>query len=168
MTFEKIVLLCKIGQNFISHLDMSLSQEITDALKEAMKAKDTARVSCLRMLKAALKNTQVEKGRELEDEEVQNVISSLMRKGREAAMEFREGSRLDLASKEEEEIKILYEFLPEQLAPADIEKNLKDIISQLSATGLKDLGKVMKAAMAQMAGKVQGKEVNEIARKLLS
>ena len=147
---------------------MSLSQEITGDLKEAMKAKDTARVSCLRILKTALKNRQVEKGRELEDEEVQNVISSLIRKGREAAKEFRQGNRPDLANKEEEEIKILYEFLPEQLAPADIEKNLKEIISELSATGLKDLGRVMKAAMAQMAGKVQGKEVNELARKLLS
>ena len=70
--------------------------------------------------------------------------------------------------KEEEEVKILYEYLPEQLDSADIEKKIKDIISKLSTSGPKDLGKVMKAAMAQMTGKVQGKEVNEIARKLLS
>ncbi len=120
------------------------------------------------MLKTALKNKQVEKRRELEDQEVQAVISSLIRKGQEAAKEFREGNRLDLAAKEEEEIKILYEYLPEQLSPAEIEKNLKEIISELSASSLKDLGKVMKAAMARMAGKAQGKEVNEIARKLLS
>jgi uncharacterized protein YqeY len=147
---------------------MPLSQKIIEDLKQAMKAKNTSRISCLRLLKSALKNKQVEKRRELEDEEIQTVISSLIRKGQEAAKEFRGGNRLDLAAKEEEEIKILYEYLPEQLTPADIEKNLKEIISELSATSLKDLGNVMKAAMARMAGKAQGKEVNEIAKKLLS
>jgi len=147
---------------------MPLSQRITAELKEAMKAKDAVRVSCLRMLKADLKNKQVEKGSDLEDKEIQNVVSSLIRKGQEAAKEFRGGDRLDLAEKEEKEVSIFYEFLPEQLDSVDIEKKIKDIISELSATGPKDLGKIMKAAMAQMTGKVQGKEVNEIARKLLS
>ena len=147
---------------------MSISQKIIEDLKGAMKAKDTSRVSCLRLLKTALKNKQVEKGRDLEDQEVQGVISSLIRKGQEAAKEFRGGNRPDLAAKEEDEIKIFYEYLPEQLTTADIERTLKEIISESSATGLKDLGKVMKAAMDQMAGKAQGKEVNEIARKLLS
>ena len=147
---------------------MPISQKIIEDLKQAMKAKDAFRVSCLRMLKAALKNKQVEKGRDLEDEEVQGVISSLIRKGQEAAKEFKAAKRSDLAAKEESEIKIFYDYLPEQLTPADIEKILREIISESSATGMKDLGKVMKAAMAQMAGKAQGKEVNEIARKLLS
>ena len=146
---------------------MSLSQRITAELKEAIKTKDATRVSCMRMLKANLKNRQVEKGSDLEDKEIENVVSSLIRKGQEAAKEFREGGRLDLAEKEEEEVKIFYEFLPEQLDSAEIEKRIKEIISELSATGSEDLGRVMKAAMAQMAGKVQGKEVNEIARKLL-
>ena len=147
---------------------MLLSQRITAELKEAIKAKDAIRVSCMRMLKADLKNKQVEKGSDLEDKEIESVVSSLIRKGQEAAEEFRGGGRSDLAEKEEEEVRIFYEFLPEQLDSADIEKKIKDIISELSATGSEDLGKVMKAAMAQMAGKVQGKEVNEIARKLLS
>jgi uncharacterized protein YqeY len=147
---------------------MHISQKIIEDLKKAMKAKDTSRVSCLRMLKAALKNKQVEKGRDLGDEEVQGVISSLIRKGQEAAKEFKAANRSDLAAKEEEEIQIFYDYLPEQLTPADIERILREIISESSATGMKDLGKVMKTAMAQMAGKAQGKEVNEIARKLLS
>lgn len=147
---------------------MSISQKITADLKEAMKAKDDRRVSCLRMLKTSLKNKQVEKGDELIDEEIQTLIASLIRKCQEAAKEFRRGSREDLAVKEEEEIKILYGYLPEQLTPEDIEKNLEEIFSELSASSLKDLGKVMKVAMARMAGKAQGKEVNEIARRLLS
>jgi uncharacterized protein YqeY len=147
---------------------MSLSLKIIEDLKKAMKAKDTSRVSCLRMLKTALKNKQVEKGRDLEDIEIQAVISSLVRKGQEAAKEFKEGNRLDLAAKEEGEIKIYYEYLPEQLTPAHIEKILKEVIAESSATGMKDLGTVMKAAMSRMGGQAQGKEVNEIARKLLS
>lgn len=147
---------------------MSLSLKIIEDLKKAMKAKDTSRVSCLRMLKTALKNKQVEIRRDLEDKEIQAVISSLVRKGQEAAKEFKEGNRLDLAAKEEGEIKIYYEYLPEQLTPAHIEKILKEVIAESSATGMKDLGTVMKAAMSRMGGQAQGKEVNEIARKLLS
>lgn len=153
----------------ISHpLTMSLTQQITEDLKVAMKAKDQIRISCLRMLKTALKNRQVEIGHELEDEEIQPVISSLIRKGQEAAKEFRQGGRDDLAAKEEEEIKIFYGYLPQQLNPDEIEKVLREIIAELSATSPKDLGKVMKAAMARLAGKAQGREVNEIARRLLS
>ena len=147
---------------------MSLSHRITDELKKAIKAKDKVRISCMRMLKADLKNRQIEKGSDLEDREIESLVSSLIRKGQEAAKEFRGGGRSDLAEKEEEEVRIFYEFLPKQLDSADIEKKIKEIISELSATGSEDLGKVMKAAMAQMAGRVQGKEVNEIARKLLS
>ncbi len=145
-----------------------LSQKIVDDLKASMKARDSTRTSCLRMLKSAIKNKQVEKGDPLKDEEIQTVISSLIKKGQEAVKEFRRGGREDLAAKEEEEIRIFYGYLPEQLAPADIEKTLKEIMAELSADSLKDMGKVMKVAMARMAGKAQGKEVNEIARKLLS
>ena len=147
---------------------MPLAQKITDDLKKAMKARDELRVSCLRMLKTSIKNKQVEKGQELTDEEIEKIISSLIRKGQEAAKEFRQGDREDLVAKEEAEIKFLYEYLPQQLTTTEIEKNLREIISDLSATGTKDLGKVMKVAMSQMSGKAQGKEVNEIARKLLS
>jgi hypothetical protein len=147
---------------------MPLAQELAEDFKKALKAKDNVRISCLRMLKASLKNEQVKKGKELNDEEIQAVVSSLIRKGQEAAEEFKKGNREDLARKEEEEIKILYGYLPQQLAPPEIEATLKEIIDELSAAGPKDLGKVMKVAMARMAGKAQGKEVNELARKLLS
>jgi len=133
-----------------------------------MKAKDAPRVSCLRMLKTAIKNKQVERGESLKDEEIQSVVSSLIRKGKEAVDGFKQGQRDDLVAQEEQDIKILYEYLPDQLTPDQIEENLKEIISDVSASGLKDMGKVMKAAMDRMAGKVQGKEVNTIARKLLS
>jgi uncharacterized protein len=120
------------------------------------------------MLRAALKNLQVEKGRELSEEEIRSVISSMIRKGKEAAQEFRGGGRDDLANKEEQEIAVLYQYLPQQLTPEEIEANLREVISDLSADGPRDMGRVMKGAMVRMAGRAQGKEVSEIAKKLLT
>ncbi len=147
---------------------MSLDEKIVEDLKKAMKEKDTLRLSCLRMLKTALKNLQVEKQRNLKDEEIQGVISSLIKKGKESAKEFRNAGREDLALKEEAEVAIFYDYLPRQLTPEDMEKILREIISELSAEKPSDLGKVMKMAMSRMAGKAQGKEVNEIAKRLLA
>ena len=147
---------------------MPIEEKITNDLKAAMKARDVMRLSCLRLLKTSIKHKQVEKGEELKDEDIEALISSAIRKGQEAAQEFNKGNREDLAAKEEAEIKILYDYLPKQLDSVEIEKIIKEIITELSIDSPKDLGKVMKAAMVRMAGKAQGKEVNEIARRLLS
>jgi uncharacterized protein len=147
---------------------MSFDEKIVEDLKKAMKAKDALRLSCLRMLKTALKNLQVDKQRKLRDEEIQGVISSLIKKGKESATEFRNAGREELALKEETEVAIFYGYMPRQLTPEDIENTLREIISELSAEKLSDLGKVMKVAMPRMAGKAQGKEVNEIAKRLLA
>ncbi|HDG96599.1 MAG TPA: GatB/YqeY domain-containing protein [Desulfobacterales bacterium] len=146
---------------------MSLADQIVRDLKEAMLAKDEVRISCLRMLKTSIKNKQVEKGRELKDEEIQAVVSSLVRKGKEAAAEFLKGGREDLASKEEEELEIFYKYLPEQLSEQEIESVLRAVISEVNATSPKDMGRVMKAAMSKLAGRAEGKVVSEIARRLL-
>jgi uncharacterized protein len=148
-------------------LSTSLVEKIAQDLKEAMKAREEFRVSCLRVLKAAVTNEQGRRTQPLKDEDVQAVIQSLIRKGQEAAVEFRKGHREDMAAKEEGEVKLLSRYLPNQLDPAEVEKVLKEIIAEASASGPKDLGKVMKAAMGRLAGKVQGKEVNEIAKRLL-
>jgi hypothetical protein len=141
--------------------------KIAQDLNQALKAKDEARISCLRVLKAAVTNEQGRRTEPLKEGDVQSVIQSLIRKGQEAAVEFRKGHREDMAVKEEGEVRILGGYLPQQLAPAEIENVLKEIIAEVSASGPKDLGKVMKAAMGRLAGKVQGKEVNEIAKRLL-
>jgi len=146
---------------------MSLNEKIAQDLKAAIKAKNQIRVSCLRMLKTSVKNKEVENRRKLEDEEIRAIISSSVRKSKEAIEEFRRGNREDLALKETEEINILYEYLPRQLSSEEIEEILREIISDLSASGPKDLGKVMKSAMARMAGEAEGGAVNQIARRLL-
>ena len=147
---------------------MSLDEKIVEDLKKAMKEKDALRLSCLRMLKAALKNLQVDKQRKLKDEENQGVLSSLIKRGKESAKEYRKADREDLALKEETEVAIFYDYLPQQLTSENIEKILRKIISEVSAEKPSDLGKVMKIAMPRMAGKAQGKEVNEIAKRLLA
>ena len=147
---------------------MPLVEKIAQELKDAMKAKDEFRVSCLRMAKAALKNEQVARGHELNDDEAQAVLLTLIRKGQDAAKEFRAGNRESMALKEEREVEIFYEYLPKQLGPEEIERILREVIAEVSAQGPKDLGKVMKAVMPRVAGKAQGKEVNEIARRLLN
>jgi len=147
---------------------MGLLEKIDQDFKSALKNKNEVVVSCLRMLKSSLKNKQVELGHSLSDEEIQKVIASMIRKGKEAVEEFKNGGREDLALKEEQEIKILYQYLPEQLSSDEIERILKEIIQEVSAQGPRDMGKVMKLAMSRMAGKAQGKEVSEIAKKLLS
>lgn len=147
---------------------MTLLEKIGEDLKEAMKAKDEFRVSCLRMLKTSLKLKQVEKGHPPADEEVYSVIASMIRRGQEAVVEFRKGNREDLAVKEEQEVKFLYTYMPRQMTHEEIEAALREVIQEISAQGLKDLGKVMKAAMARFGDKAQGKQVNEIAKRLLS
>ena len=106
---------------------MTFQEQISNDLIGAIKAKNDVRISCLRMLKTALKNRQVEKRGELTDEEAQSVVSSLIRRGQEAAKEFRQGGREELALKEEEEGKILYGYLPEQLDAAEIENTHRRI-----------------------------------------
>jgi uncharacterized protein YqeY len=145
-----------------------LYEHITEDLKKAIRSKEEIRVSCLRLLKASIKNKQVEKGRDLSDEEVIGLISSAIKKGKESVEAFRKGKREDLATKEENEIKVLQEYLPRQLGTEEIEKIVREIVSQLGASGPKDLGRVMKEAVARMAGRADGKKVNEIARTVLS
>jgi uncharacterized protein len=147
---------------------MSLNEKLLDDLKEAMKTKNAPRLSCLRMLKAALKNKQVEKGAPLDDREFEAVVSSMVRKSKESIEEFTKAGRLDLAQKESAEIEILHEFLPEQLTQEQIEHVVKEIISEVGASGHKDIGKVMRSAMERLSGKAQGKDVNQAAKKLLS
>lgn len=146
---------------------MPLTQQINQDLTGAIKARDELRTSCLRMLKTALKNKQVEVGRELTDDEVHGIVSSLVRKGKEAIAEFRGGGREDLARKEERELEVFYGYLPRQLSDEEIQQVVTEIIADLPDKSPKNLGTVMKAAMARMAGQAEGKKVNEIARKLL-
>jgi uncharacterized protein YqeY len=141
---------------------MSLEQRITADIAAAMKAKDQAQLSTLRMLKAALTNKSVEKNRPLTEAEELQVVSSLVKQRRDAIEQFAAGGRADLVEKERREIDVLESYLPPKVSPDELEQAITRAIQETGASGPKDMGKVMKAVMAALAGKtVDGRQVSE-------
>lgn len=148
---------------------MSLVDDVSAAITGAMRRKDAARLSALRMLKAAFMNREVEKGRSLDDGEARQVVLSLVKQRRDSIEQFVKGGRQELADKEAAEIAVLEAYLPPAADPAVIERAVIDAIAETGATSPKDVGRVMKAAMARLAGQtIDGKMVNELVRKRLT
>ena len=148
---------------------MSLNETIAADLTAAMKAKDAQRLSALRMLKAAVTNKgMVEKGRDLEDAEVLQVVASLVKQRRDSIEQFTKAGRTDLVDKETAEIAILEHYLPPAVSAEEIEAAVAAAIAETGASSAKDMGKVMKAVMPKLAGKnADGKAVNEAVRRKL-
>jgi len=143
--------------------------DVSGAIADAMRARDAVRLGALRMLKAALMNREVERGRALDEIESQQVVASLVKQRRDSIDQFQKGGRQDLADKEAAEIKVLEAYLPPAADSAAIERAVADAIQETGATSSKDMGRVMKAAMAKLAGQsVDGKAVNELVRTRLS
>src|SRR5689334_19447355 len=133
-----------------------------------MRRHDAVRLSTLRMLKAALMNREVERGRALDDAESLQVVSTLVKQRRDSIEQFTSGGRKDLADKEAAEIAVLEGYLPAAVSAADLERAVDAAIASTGATSPKDMGRVMKAVMADLAGKtVDGKAVNELVRRKL-
>ena len=148
---------------------MTFADEVTAAIADAMRKQDSVRLGALRMLKAALMNREVERGRALDDAEARQVVSSLVKQRRDSIEQFTSGGRKDLADKESAEIRVLEAYLPPSADPAAIERAVAEAIAETGATTAKDIGRVMKAAMARLAGQsVDGKAVNEVVRQKLS
>jgi uncharacterized protein YqeY len=147
---------------------MNLNEKIAADITAAMKARDAARLSALRMLKAAVMNKGVEKGRDLDDAEVQQVIASLVKQRRDSIEQFGKAGRQDLVDKETGEIGVLEQYLPPAASPEEVDAAVAAAIAESGATSPKDMGKVMKAVMPKLAGKnVDGRAVNEAVRRKL-
>lgn len=147
---------------------MTLLEQVSRDIADAMRAKDQGRLGALRMAKAALMNKEVEKGKALSDAEMQQVMASLIKQRRDSIEQFQKGGRQDLADKEAAEIVTLEAYLPPPIDTAALEQVVADAIAETGATSAKDLGKVMKAVMPKLAGQtVDGKVVNEIVRRRL-
>jgi hypothetical protein len=147
---------------------MALVDEVSTAIADAMRKHDPARLTALRMLKAAFMNRSVEKGRALDDNEARQVVSSLVKQRKDSIEQFTKGGRQDLADKEAAEIRVLESYLPPAADPAAVDRAVSDAIAETGATSPKDMGRVMKAAMARLAGhNVDGKAVSELVRKRL-
>jgi uncharacterized protein YqeY len=148
---------------------MSLTDTLTADIASAMKARDATRLTALRMLKTALTNKSVEKGRALDAAEELQVVGALVKQRRDSIEQFTAGKRLDLAEKEQAEITVLETYLPPAASDADVAAAIDAAVQATGATGPKDVGKVMKAAMAGLAGRtVDGRRVNEMVRARLN
>jgi len=147
---------------------MPFIDDLSKAIADAMRTRDQIRLGALRMLKAALMNREVERGRSIDDGEARQVVGSLVKQRRDSIEQFTKGGRQDLADKEAAEIRILETYLPPAADPAAVERAVAEAIRETGATSPRDIGRVMKAAMAKLAGQtVDGNAVNEFVRQKL-
>lgn len=147
---------------------MELKAEIQEAVKQSMKSGDRVTLSTLRLLLAAVHNEEIRLRGELSKEDIQRTITTLCKQRVEAIDLYRKGGREDLAQKEEAEFAVLKRFLPEQLTEEEVKNLIQACIAEAGAKGVQDLGKVMKLVMPKVAGRSDGKRVNELAKGLLS
>jgi len=148
---------------------MTIQEKIQEDIKQNMRLKDALRLDVLRGMKAAIKHKEIEKIRALEESEVFQVLHTLVKQRRDSIDQFKKGGRVDLAAREEDELKILESYLPPAVSEQEITQLVGETIAELQAVGPKDIGRVMKAVMGKFAGKiVDGKQVNEQVRAQLA
>ena len=148
---------------------MSLREQVVKDLTTAMKAQDSNRTSTLRMVKAAMMNRQIEKGSELDDDEMQRLLRSLVKQRRDSIEQYEKAGRQELVDKERAEIEVIEIYLPQAASSQEIEQAVAAAIAETGANSMKDMGKVMKAAQAALAGKnADGKLVSEVVKAKLN
>lgn len=147
---------------------MSLQDQIQQDMKAAMRQRDSLRTNVLRMLKAEIRNVEIERQEELDDEAVLAVLTKAAKQRRESIEAYQEAGRKDLLEVEEAELAIIEAYLPRQLSEVEIRAAVEEAVTELDAKGPGDMGRVMKHLMAQLRGRVDGRVVNEIAREVLT
>ena len=145
-----------------------LAEKLMGDLKQAMKSGDKVRLSVIRQLRADIKNTEIAKQKSLDDSDVLGVISKSAKQRRESIAEFKKGDRQDLVAKEEAELAIILEYLPQQMSREEIIVAARQVIEEVGARGPGDKGKVMSKIISQLKGKAEGREINEVVTELLS
>ncbi|MBL7052603.1 MAG: GatB/YqeY domain-containing protein [Candidatus Marinimicrobia bacterium] len=146
---------------------MSILSEIQEQMKIAMKSRDADRLNVLRFLKAKLAEAKIAQNRELTEEEEIVVIQKNAKMRKEAIKQYQQNDRLNLAELEQNELKIIQEFLPQQLSEGELEQLVWEAIAEIGATTMQDMGKAMGASMKKIAGRADGKKVQEIVRRKL-
>jgi len=148
---------------------MALTEKIIADLTTSMKAQDAARTSTLRMVKAAMMNRKIEKGAELDDDDMLKLLRSLVKQRKDSVEQYEKAGRKDLVDKEQAEITIIESYLPQPATEAEIQQAVMAAIAETGANSMKDMGKVMKATQTALAGKnADGKLVSEIVKTKLS
>jgi uncharacterized protein YqeY len=146
---------------------MSLLDRVNEDLKASMKARDGIKNNTLRQIKTAVMNTEIKKGKPLSDEEIIEVIFSLVKAHYDSIDGFKKGGRMELVAKEEQEVVILKTYLPEQLSDEDLTKIIGEAISSTGAASVKDMGKIMGYVMPKVKGRADGSKINMIVKKFL-
>lgn len=146
---------------------MALRDELKKSLVEAAKAKDQVLLDTVRAIQSSIRYKEIDKKGELSETEIFSVIQTLAKQRRESIEQFRQGGREDLAAKEARELEILTRFLPAQLSSAEVEAVVRKHVQDLGAQGPKDMGRVIKAVMQELAGKADGRLVSDIAKSIL-
>jgi uncharacterized protein len=147
---------------------MSLRDRLTEDLKLAMKARDQLRMDVIRMIKAAVLNKEVEMKKDLDDAEMSRIMTTMIKQRKESVEQFEKGQRAELAAKERQEISIIEAYLPKAISPDELDRTVDAVIRESGATSGKDMGAVMKAVMARLAGQpVDGKHVSDLVRSKL-
>lgn len=146
---------------------MTLRDKLEDDIRESMRGRDQARLDALRFFKAAVQAAEKEDGKALDDLRMVDVVSKQVNDRRESIRMFQQGDRTDLATKETAELKVLEEYLPPQLSQDELEKLIRDLVTEVGATSVKDKGKLMGRLMPQVKGKADGAVVNELVTQIL-
>ncbi len=146
---------------------MSLKERITSDLTAAMKSKEAARLSTLRMVKAAVQNREIEKGGELSDEELTRALQSLVKQRRDSVEQYEKAGRAELAEKERAEIAVIEEYLPRAASREEVERVVAEVVAEVGATSMKEMGAVMKAAQARLGGSADGRTLSEVVKSKL-
>jgi uncharacterized protein YqeY len=147
---------------------MALREKLDEDLKAAMRAKDSLRMNTVRGLKSAIKYREIELMKPLDDAGILGVVATEIKRRRDSVEQYKAGNRADLADKEEAELRILQEFLPQQLSQAELEAKVDQVIGQVGAKGPKDMGAVMKALLPDVQGRADGKVVSELVKQRLA
>jgi uncharacterized protein YqeY len=147
---------------------LAFLDDLNAVLKEALKSRDVLKVSVIRMIKASLKNKEIEKMSSLTDDEIMSVLSTLAKQRRESIEQFSAAGRTDLADKETKELEIIQSYLPKQLNTEELDSIIRAAIGESGASSLNDLGKVMKVLMPRVKGLADGKLVNQRVKELLT
>ncbi len=147
---------------------MGLFQKLQEEMKSSLKSGDKERLSVIRMLISEIKKAQIDAKRELTDEEIIKILQKYAKQRKESIKQYREAGREDLAQKEEAELKVVSEFLPEALSEEEIEKIVEETIREVGASSIKDMGKVMKSVMEKVKGRADGSIVSKIVKEKLS
>jgi len=147
---------------------MSIKSTVESEMVIAAKARDKLKLSALRMIKTAMHNREIDLKRDLNEAEMLQLLSSLAKQRSDSIEQFKVGGRTDLVEKEEAELKIIQGFMPEQLSEKDVQEEIEKAVAEVGATGVKDMGKVMKVLMPKITGKADGKLVSELVKQRLS